>query len=275
MKNFRLYDLLNLLAFFALWFMNERCLDRKLLLGSRPLNNIAVRTKKKSESKTAAKKRLRKLAFWEILVLSLLQFLSGGAMNKVVGILLNHGSLNYFGFAILAPLIFLLVCTLAKVDPFGHLDLFTPGYAISLAFFKLGCFTEGCCRGMETEIWFWYPYGADRRFPVQLVEMTLAILIFIFLLRYRRKAKPGTMQPVYLIAYSGTRFFSEFLRGQENVFLCFKMYQILCFAGVLIGILELYLVTRNNGALPEKLRIRAATPYPNRRKSKQKTGTGS
>lgn len=44
------------------------------------------------------------------------------------------------------------------------------------------------------------------------------------------------------MVYSGTRFFTEFLRCEPRVFHGFKTYQLLCLGGVLVGALEYLLV---------------------------------
>ena len=81
-------------------------------------------------------------------------------------------------------------------------------------------------------------------FTIQLVEAGLALLIFIFLMAWRKKAKPGTMFPIYLVIFSGTRFFSEFLRCEPNVFWRLKIYHILCVIGAVVGVIEMILITK-------------------------------
>ena len=81
-----------------------------------------------------------------------------------------------------------------------------------------------------------------KEFPVQLVEMGLAALIFIFLLVFKKKIRLGGMLPTYIILYSATRFFSEFLRCEPNLLFGLKTYQFLCILGVLYGIMLLFAV---------------------------------
>lgn len=255
-RHIQLYDFLNVFAFFVLLAFNLRMLRKKLELFSRPLDRFAPAPAGKGAARAAAEKKRRRLAALEIFLLSCVQFFSGVVLNGILGDLLTDGADNYFGFAVFAPLVFLLVCRLARTDPFGHLDLFTPAYAAALVIFKLACFTAACCGGIHTNMTFWYPHGPRSNFPVQLVEMLVALGIFFFLLRYRKRAKPGTMHPVYLMLYSGTRFFTEFLRIEPDIFLCFKLYHILCAAGFLIGAGEYLLMTAGNGRFPERTRLR-------------------
>ena len=124
------------------------------------------------------------------------------------------------------------------------MDFISPAFPLALIFSKLGCFCSGCCHGVECSFGM-HNYDTNTvEFPVQLVETSLAVLIFVFIMLYRKKAKEGTLFPTYLILYSSTRFFSEFFRFEENVIWNLKTYQILCIAGIIIGIIELIVVKK-------------------------------
>jgi hypothetical protein len=88
-----------------------------------------------------------------------------------------------------------------------------------------------------------HPYHHGNQVPVQLIEAVLGLVIFVFLLWYKKRAKPGTMYPTYLIVYCVTRFFSEFTKADyPNVLGPLKMYHLLCIAGGLVGILLLFII---------------------------------
>ena len=247
------YDLLNALGFVALLVVNLCLLPEKRRLYSAPLARLAPLPSGGHPDSPAEKKRKR-TAVAETILLSCVQFFSGMLMNALVGYLQKGScSYNYFGFAVLAPWIFLLVCFVIRVDPFGHLDLYTPSYAASLVLFKLACFHAGCCGGIRTDRIYRYPMGTMQNFPTQLLEAAVALALFFFLLWYRKRAKPGTMQPIYLILYSGTRFCTEFLRVESPVFLCFRAYHFFCLAGFLIGLAEYFLLTARNGRIPAEI----------------------
>lgn len=176
-----------------------------------------------------------------IFVLSCVQCFSGVIMNKVIGRLFTGGNDNYFGFAIFAPYIFILFCKLVKTDAIGYLDAFTPAYALSLFSFKIACFCAGCCRGVNVGPVLYYPAVDRFQFPIQLVESLTALLIFFFLLNYRKKAHRGTMHAMYLILYSSTRFFTEFMRAEKDIFWLFKMYHVWCLTGIFVGTAEFFI----------------------------------
>jgi len=206
-----------------------------------PEANGLTQVKKRRNGKT--------LLVIHILVLSILQFLTGYGMNKALGAILTDGTDNYFGTAVIAPAFLVFLAHFMGFDPIKYLDTVTPAYALSLTSFKLGCFCSDCCSGIECSIGIYYESSRRFAFPVQLVESAVALIIFFILLYYRKKAKLGLMHPVFLILYSSTRFFSEFLRIEPSIAGPFKMYHFCCLAGCLIGIIEYQIMKRHAASI--------------------------
>ncbi len=191
-----------------------------------------------------AKSRLVRfiLTIIEAFIISFAQYYLGG-LNDVFGQLIDTGS-NYYGTLFVSPVMVAIFALLLGRDVFNLMDLVTLSYPLKLILVKLACFCQGCCRGFTCSFGL-YNHSTDQvEFPVQLVELGLAAVIFVFLMFWRKKAKEGTMYPVYLIIYSATRFFSEFLRCEENVFLILKKYHILCLVGIAVGIFLLFVVKK-------------------------------
>lgn len=182
--------------------------------------------------------------FVEIMIVSFVQLtLLGGPLHIKFGLLFQTPP-NYFGTLFVKPIILYILFYIIAINPLKKMDLITPAYPLALVSTKLACFCYGCCKGFECT---WGLYNNDTQayeFPTQLVEAGLALCLFIFLLWYKKRAKEGTMFPVYLILYSATRFFSEFTRGDSNRFGPLKTYHLLCIAGVIIGIIELLIVLK-------------------------------
>ena len=144
----------------------------------------------------------------------------------------------YFGWVTFAIVTFFAVAFLLGLKPLKTLDLVAPGFPLALIFAKNASFCAGCCNGFQTDYGF-YNYDTKlREFPVQLVESAEALVIFIILLLIRKKAKLGTMYPIYLMLYSGMRFCSEFLRAYPDAFGHFKIGHILAFAFFSLGAFE-------------------------------------
>lgn len=187
--------------------------------------------------------------FWvalEIIIISFIQIFPNGFMNVTFGNIMKTGA-NYFGLLYFVPLILFAFFFLISVNPLKQTDLITPAYPLALFFVKLGCFCNGCCGGFECE-WglmnYYFPSDPKREFPIQLVEAGLALIIFFFLMWYRKRAKEGTMFPIYLIVYSSTRFFSEFFRQEEDIFWILKKYHFFCLAGIVLGIIEYFIAVK-------------------------------
>ena len=187
----------------------------------------------------------------EILLFASVQWLLIGPLNVNFGPLVATGA-NYFGTLFFMPLILMALSTLLGTNPMKQLDLLTPAFPLILTFTKAACFCQGCCRGIKTRFGMFNHATQSMEFPVQLVEMFFAICIFIILLKWRDKVKEGAMYPIYAILYSGTRFFSEFLRCEENVWGILKTYHILCILGMIYGIAGYLLV----GIFREKINQR-------------------
>lgn len=186
---------------------------------------------------------LSKDYFWIILEIYIMaNFIQyNGVFNKSFGKSVGTGA-NYFALLFFNGALYILYCCVVGINPLKQLDWAAPSYPLALIFAKIACFCAGCCWGIEWEHGL-YNYRTERyEVSTQLIEMSLALLIFIFMMLYKKKAKRGTLFPIYLIVYCGTRFFSEFLRREENVLGPFKMYHILCVIGIVVGIVLLLVV---------------------------------
>ncbi len=174
----------------------------------------------------------------ELVIITLFQYILAGNYNIWFGKIIDMGP-NYFGTALIGPFVVAAICLILGIDIIRAYDLIAPSYAFGLIAAKFGCFCAGCCRGFEWEHGL-YNYGKEQyEFPVQLVEMGLALIIFIILVSIRKKAKPGTLFPIYLILYSSTRFISEFTRVEKDIVGNLKLYHLCCLAGIAFGVVFL------------------------------------
>ena len=102
-------------------------------------------------------------------------------------------------------------------------DFVTPAIPLFHFFGRIGCFLAGCCFGIESSFGVTFHYsvvdGANgiSRFPVQLLEAAVNLLLFFILDFLRRKnVFKQNLIYLYLLFYSVARFFIEFLRGDVN-----------------------------------------------------------
>lgn len=193
-------------------------------------------------------KKLSRIETWviiEIILISIIQGPPGVLFARLLGNILSTGA-NYFGYVFFIPYLLFFFCTAIKIDPLRQIDLITPAFAIALCISKLGCFCAGCCNGIEYANGLYNYSTAKYEFPIQLVEAAIALFIFFFLLIIKNKVKTGTLFPIYLICYSSTRFFSEFMRHEDNVLGILKFYHFLCLIGVFVGLIEYYFISKYN-----------------------------
>ena len=213
-------------------------------------------------------------ALVELFIITVFQVGFVAKLNNTFGNIVDTGA-NYFGLLFFGPIILFVWFYISSLNPFKQMDRITPAYPLALIFVKLACFCQGCCRGMECSWGWYYPNRDATMFPSQFVEAVLALAIFIFLMIYRKKAKEGTLFPIYLIVYSFTRFFAEFFRSEENVLGFLKTYHILCIIGVVIGFLWLFIVCKFSDRI-NVIYSKAPFPWSKEKKvvyqNKKKTG---
>lgn len=245
--NYSIYNFFNRLAIAVVVVYNLSMFREKKNLLSYPSRMIRERVYPNSNKKWVqfcSKVELE--VFFEIFIISMIQYLPGTFLNPWYGKLVGTGA-NYFGFAFFAPIILVLFCIWMKIDPLKQLDLVTPAYPLALVFVKIGCAFGDCCKGMKWEDLL--GREIDGNFPSPLLEAFLALVIYFFLRKYKEKAATGTLYPIFLILYSGSRFFAEFFRIEPNVIGNLKIYHIQCIIGVILGLFLLPIV----GMIQEKM----------------------
>lgn len=181
------------------------------------------------------------LIVFEVFLLSVCQGAFLRVFNFQFGDMLGTGA-NYFGLLLYSSLLLIIVSIIIKSNPLTQLDFVTPAYPLALFVSKLACFCYGCCTGFPWAYGYLNFNSKMMEFPVQLIEAMVAYFLFLFIRWYQKRGKEGTSFPVYLLMYSATRFFTEFLRSEENVFAFLKKYQIICLIGIIVGIVFLWLV---------------------------------
>lgn len=171
--------------------------------------------------------------------------------NMSFGELVGTGG-NYFASLMIAPLAWLLLSTLFVANPLKQLDFGTVFMPLYLFFGRLACFFNGCCWGIPWEYGL-YNYHHDhpgRQVPVQLFEAIFLLVIFIFFLWYRKRAKTGTMFPIYLILYGTFRFVNEFFTADYPAIIGpFKMYHVLCVIAIVCGVILLVVVAKKRESI--------------------------
>lgn len=139
-----------------------------------------------------------------------------------------RGGLTMYGGllgAIAASVVFMRV----KKMPFWKVsDIVAPSVALGLAFTRIGCFLNGCCFGLPTDL----PWGcrfpptsaAGAEFygvaihPAQLYDSLVGFGIFAILLTVEKRLRgDGRLFLLFVGLYGLSRFFMDLVRAYESV----------------------------------------------------------
>ena len=106
-----------------------------------------------------------------------------------------------------------------KLSWLEYVDIIAPLLALGHAIGRIGCFLVPDCMGIESRFDFFplgvsFPYEENiYRYPTQLYEMFLYLVIFSYLYSYRHKVNfKGELFFEYLFLTGISRFLIEFLR---------------------------------------------------------------
>jgi phosphatidylglycerol:prolipoprotein diacylglycerol transferase len=113
-------------------------------------------------------------------------------------------------------------------------DTFALPLALALVVGRWGCFCNGCCYGIPTDL----PWGVDfgdgqLRHPTQVYESLFHLLMAgVLVAVMRRHLFPYQRLKLYLIAYGVYRFLTEYIRPESAEWLDLTFYQ--CMGVVLV-----------------------------------------
>lgn len=95
-------------------------------------------------------------------------------------------------------------------------DLFAPGLALGIAIGRIGCFLNGCCYGLRTNLPWAVNFKGELRHPTQIYESIFCLILFFYLWQMRDKMKKeGDLFKLFLLLYSLFRLYVEFLRADK------------------------------------------------------------
>ncbi len=137
-------------------------------------------------------------------------------------LLLHRGGLSFYGGFFLAIISAAIFVKRQGLNILRTFDIVCPYLALGQAIGRIGCFLNGCCYGKPTNtgLFVHFPGQNITRHPVQIYASLNLLLIFIILRAFsaRRKSRPsfsGQIFLLYCLLYSASRFFMEYLRGDN------------------------------------------------------------
>jgi phosphatidylglycerol---prolipoprotein diacylglyceryl transferase len=118
-------------------------------------------------------------------------------------------------------------------------DLFTFPLILAICIGRIGCFLAGVedqTSGTATTL----PWGMDmgdgiKRHPTALYEILFLIAVWVILYRIKsmRTLKNGHLFKLFMVAYLGFRFFSEFIKNDPFFPFGLSVLQLACIAGII------------------------------------------
>lgn len=152
-------------------------------------------------------------------------FLTICRISPLTALNFAFGGLVFYGGIVGAYLGIYIYCRQYKINHSEILHAMIPFAPFIHCFGRIGCFMAGCCYGIEYDgpLSVRFPESElvpdlsyVNRFPVQLLEATLDLVIFAILIYLGKKISDGyIMLAYYGIMYAIVRFFDEFLRGDS------------------------------------------------------------
>lgn len=157
-----------------------------------------------------------------------------------------QGGLVFWGGVIVALPVLVAIIKLQKLPLWKILDLGAPALMLGYAIGRVGCFLNGCCSGIPTNL----PWGiifppfseAGRQFPglvihpTQIYESIYSLLIFFTLMYlFKRRKFDGQIFSFGVMFYSIGRFLNEFFRINPRYFFGLSEAQLIAVIMFAIG----------------------------------------
>ncbi|MCQ2512227.1 MAG: prolipoprotein diacylglyceryl transferase [Lachnospiraceae bacterium] len=145
----------------------------------------------------------------------------------VISLGMASSGMVFYGGLLFGLLFMYIYCKCVKLPIRHYLNIMVVTCPLFHCFGRIGCALSGCCYGIEyhgplailyNESFVTPGVNEDLvdfpRFPVQLLEALLELILFIVLLLiYLKKEDTFSVTATYLLVYPIIRFFDEFLRG--------------------------------------------------------------
>lgn len=140
------------------------------------------------------------------------------------------GGMSLYGAIFFLPLFYALGAKAFKRDVRQVFDVMTLCVISTLLIVRVNCIVSGCCEGMLL------PGSNQLRWPTREIEMVFhGVLLVLFYRRLCRPAVPGTVYPLYMMAYGAFRFVEEWFREGDAIFLGLHPAHLWSILSIVIG----------------------------------------
>jgi phosphatidylglycerol:prolipoprotein diacylglycerol transferase len=169
------------------------------------------------------------------------------------GEIIGGSGLTIYGAVLGAALGIWIYSRFSKIS-FGYLaDVLAPGIILAQAIGRVGCTLNGCCYGVETDIFCAVLYTHPESMcqagvpvhPTQIYEIVYNLIIFGVLLALRKRFRPdGSLFLIYLTFYALWRLGIDFIRDGTDFLFGLHQAQVISIVVLIITITLMALRTR-------------------------------
>lgn len=140
-----------------------------------------------------------------------------------------------------------IYCRIKKISFISMADLCTPAVALAYGITRIGCFLNGCCYGIPTNLPWAVQFPSEAvpgtltppSHPVQIYAFFISLVIYFILVKVENKRRfVGQVFFTYILLYGIYRFFIEFLRKgvtAEIAFLGLTQAQVVSLIMILVS----------------------------------------
>jgi len=188
--------------------------------------------------------RYYKIPLWKVLIILVILTALPYFACKLMFYLENRqwDGQSFFGAVLMAPLLAWLTAKIVREPVSAVMDLHAPAVCIMLAVQKVNCMVAGCCRG---KIFAYASNGDSIRFPSQIVEGAVALLLCLFLFWLLDKEKHrGKLLPWFMVLYGVSRFGLNLMRETTPVLWGMAIGNIWSIVSVFIGFVVFALMAK-------------------------------
>lgn len=151
------------------------------------------------------------------------------------------GGLAIHGAIIAGIIVAIIFCKVRKISLWQLLDIVAPSLILGQAIGRWGNYANQEAHGGPTDLPWGIMINGEKVHPTFLYESIFNVIIFIFLMWYRKKSKvDGEIFLIYFSLYSFGRMFIEGLRTDSLMFGPIRVAQLISVLIIVICVLILY-----------------------------------
>ena len=166
----------------------------------------------------------------------------------------NFGGNNIVRVFVYVPLIAYPVAKLLKEEWKTLCDLLAFGPIAVHGISHFGCIFDGCCYGYPYENGVYNILSSTYCFPIQPIEAIAAVLIIVILLIRAKKnnfVPTAETYPLMLVMFGSSRFFFEFMRDNEKIFMGCSSLSFHALFMFVVGVIALIVIRKKKAAESE------------------------